>query len=301
MHKLGHPNVCPQCGGKAEPAFEARDVNRRISDAIFSYLRCGDCGVVYLSGVPANLGDFYPFDYYTIARSKEELAAWSNWERYKIDIVRKFRSSGHLTEIGPASGAFAYLAKTAGFSVTAIEMDPRCCASLRDMLGIDVVESANEAQALAQTEPSDVIAMWHVIEHLVDPWSMLEVAAAKLRPGGVLVIAAPNPSAFQFGVLGRRWAHVDAPRHLWLIPPEVIVERSARLGLSEEMRTTRDVGSLFWNRFGWEYSLAGCFTSGWARKFAGATGRATAALLAPFESLEGKGAAYTVVLRRPGA
>ena len=102
MRKLSHSNVCPQCGGNAKPAFDARDVNRRISDAIFSYLRCGDCGVVYLSGVPTNLGDFYPSDYYTIARSKEELAAWSNWERYKIDIVRKFRSSGHLTEIGPA-------------------------------------------------------------------------------------------------------------------------------------------------------------------------------------------------------
>lgn len=293
--------ICPQCGGSAVLAFDTQDFNRRISDARFSYLRCGKCGLVYLDLAPSDLGKYYPSDYYVIARSREELAAWSNWERYKIEIVGRFRGLGRLVEIGPASGAFAFLAKASGFDVTAIEMDPRCCASLRNLLGIEVIESADEAAALARTEPSDVITMWHVIEHLTDPWSMLDVAASKLRPDGVLVIATPSPAAFQFGILGAHWAHVDAPRHLWLIPPELIAQRARRLGLRTELCTTRDVGSIFWNRFGWEYSLAGRFVSPWAKKVAASAGRAVATLLSPLETREGRGAAYTIVLRKPAA
>jgi len=129
---------------------------------------------------------------------------------------------------------------------------------------------------------------------------MLEVAARKLLPGGVLVVAAPNPHAFQFGVLGERWAHVDAPRHLWLIPPGVIAERGARSGLELRMITTRDRGSLAWNRFGWEYTLMNRFSNGAVRRVGKTLGRAIAAAAYPLESQEGRGAAYTVVLQRNG-
>ena len=60
--------------------------------------------------------------------------------------------------------------------------------------------------------------MWHVIEHLRRPWEVIERAAANLQDGGVLAIATPNPRALQFKLLRRRWAHLDAPRHLFLIP-----------------------------------------------------------------------------------
>lgn len=40
----------------------------------------------------------------------------------------------------------------------------------------------------------DVVAMSHVIEHLRDPATGLERALAMVKPGGVLVLAAPNPA-----------------------------------------------------------------------------------------------------------
>ena len=291
--------ACPQCGGEVVPAFETTDVNRRMDDTRFFYMRCRQCAVVFLRDPPADLGRYYPQDYYVIARSRDELAAWSGFERYKLDIILKHRKAGRLIEIGPASGAFAYLAKTAGFEVTAIEMDRRCSEYLASELGIDVINSADEARALETAPAADVIAMWHVIEHLVDPWDMLEVAARKLRPGGVLVVAAPNPGALQFRLFGSQWTHVDAPRHLWLIPPEVLAARGAKAGLSLRMITTRDAGSLFWNRFGWQQSLANRFASPGARRAASLVGRALALASSVVESIEGKGSAYTIVLEKP--
>lgn len=293
--------ACPQCEGEIEHAFDTADLNRRIDDVLFSYSRCRKCGVVFLRNVPKDLPRYYPDDYYVIARSLDELTAWSAFERYKLDIILKYRTTGRLIEVGPASGAFAHLAKTAGFQVTAIEMDRRCSHYLATELGIDVIHSADEARALEKAQSADVIAMWHVIEHLVNPWEMLEVAARKLRPGGILVLAAPNPRALQFRLFHARWTHVDAPRHLWLIPPQVLAARGARAGLSLRLMTTRDAGSLFWNRFGWERSLANRFVSQGGRKVAALLGRAVAMATSIVESIEGRGSAYTIVLQKPGA
>lgn len=293
--------ACPQCGGATEHAFDTTDVNRQIGITSFSYLRCLTCGVVFLRNVPNDLARYYPEDYYFIARSMEELAAWASSERYKLDIILKYRNAGRLIEVGPASGAFAYLAKTAGFEVTAIEMDERCADYLATKAGLHVIHSADEAKALQTAPQADVIAMWHVIEHLVDPWTMLEVAATKLRPGGILVLAAPNPHAAQFRLFGAQWVHVDAPRHLWLIPSEVLAQRGAKAGLSLRMVTTRDPGSLAWNRFGWEYSVANRFGVRPGGRFLSRAARVVTKIASVIESREGKGSAYTIVLEKPAA
>lgn len=298
---MAEARACPQCAAQAEAAFDIQDFNRRIGTGSFRYFHCPACGVWFLGDIPRDLAGYYPSDYYTIARSPQELAAWAETERYKIEIVKRFRSGGRLIEVGPASGSFCYLAKSSGFEVAAIEMDRRCSEFLSGTLGIQVVNSADEAAALDTLAPADVIAMWHVIEHLVDPWSMLEAAARRLRPGGILVLAAPNPHAFQFRVLGRRWVHIDAPRHLWLIPPAVLSARAARLGLETALVTTRDPGSMGWNKFGWEYTLTNLYDSGLARRAGALAGRLIAAAAYPLEAREGHGAAYTVVLRKPAA
>jgi SAM-dependent methyltransferase len=291
---------CRQCGARAETAFRVGDLNRRVGDTVFGYARCTACSTTWLVDVPADLAPYYPPEYNIIARSVEELAEWAISERYKIEIVKRFRTSGRLVEIGPASGGFCHLAKEAGFDVSAIEMDRRSCEFLATKLGIDVLESADEAAALEGAQPADVIAMWHVIEHLVDPWSMIKVAAERLRPGGVLVLATPNPEAFQFAVLGRRWVHVDAPRHLGLLPARVLVARATQLGLTVRLLTTRDPGSLGWNRFGWEHTLMNRFAARAPRRVAAKVGRLLAAIMYPLESREGRGAAYTIVLQKPG-
>ena len=297
---MAETQACPQCGAKAKFAFAIRDFNRRIGREHFRYLRCPGCGVWFLANVPGDLARFYPPDYYMIARSAKELESWSATERYKIDLVKRFQAGGRLIEVGPASGSFCHLAKSSGFDVVATEMDRRCSEFLSETLGIQVVHSADEVAALESLPPADVIAMWHVIEHLVDPWSMLEVAGRRLRPGGILVLAAPNPHAFQFRVLGRRWVHIDAPRHLWLIPPQVLCKRAERLGLETVLVTTRDEGSLAWNTFGWEYTLMNRFESPIARRAAALCGRMVAAAAYPLDAREGRGAAYTVVFRKPG-
>jgi 2-polyprenyl-3-methyl-5-hydroxy-6-metoxy-1,4-benzoquinol methylase len=66
----------------------------------------------------------------------------------------------------------------------------------------------------ARNKAYDVIAIWHGIEHLPDPWAVLRQCAQQLAPHGVLVIATPNPDSIQFGIFRQYWVHLDAPRHV---------------------------------------------------------------------------------------
>ena len=187
----------------------------------------------------------------------------------------------------------------AGYETSAIEMDADCCRFLRDVVRIPVRETDDPAGALAEGGPYDVIAMWHVIEHLPNPREVLTAAAAALAPGGVIALAAPNPEAFQFRVFGRRWTHLDAPRHLFLVPLDEYARVGAALGLEVALATTRDEGTLHWNAFGWRETFAGFGRGRYARGGMRVIGSAVTRAAAPIERRGRQGATYTLILRRP--
>jgi 2-polyprenyl-3-methyl-5-hydroxy-6-metoxy-1,4-benzoquinol methylase len=291
--------TCRACGGAMVPYLRTRDYNRGLVEEEFRYLRCGQCGFATLENVPADLDRYYVADYHGLPGSDAAMEAGIEHERYKIDLVGRFLASGRVLEIGPAWGAFCALAKRAGYVVEAIEMDPACCRFLEDRIGVRAICRTDETSALDEAAEPDLIAAWHVIEHLRDPWKLLEAAARRLAPGGVLVLALPNPHAFQFRVLGRYWAHLDAPRHLHMIPPDLLRRRAEDAGLRQELSTTRDFGSLRWNSFGWEHSLPHLASSQLAKRGLRFAARRLARVVAPIEAREGAGAAYTAVFRKP--
>lgn len=201
-------------------------------------------------------------------------------------------------EIGPSLGCFTYLAKQSGFETEAIEMDARCSKYLNEVVGIPTINSSDIDGALKTLKPFDVIAMWHVIEHLSAPWETLEALSERISAGGILVLAAPNPDAFQFHILRRYWPHVDAPRHLMLIPAQLLIDKMATLGLAIELVTTTDEGGLGWNYFGWDYFFSNLCMYAKINRILRKFGRMVARLVGPIEKKEGKGSAYTMIFRK---
>jgi SAM-dependent methyltransferase len=290
---------CPLCRGPARIAFRTTDRNRGIGEKSFRYAACARCRSIFLVDVPHDLGAYYPDEYYQLP-SREALRREAAAESYRMSIVRRFATGGRLVEIGPGNGIFAIQA-IEHFDTTVIEMDPRASAYLREVVGVKVVESAVPEDVLAGLAPSDAIVAWHVFEHLRRPWEVLEAAAANLRPGGILVLAMPNPNAFGFRVLQGRWPHVDAPRHLYLLPPEELARRGSEAGLDVVMMTANDPGSRHWTAFAWQYVLRRPGASYLRERLAQAAGRAIALLLAPIERRDFRGAAYTMVLQKRDA
>ncbi|MET8243397.1 class I SAM-dependent methyltransferase [Streptomyces sp. NPDC005202] len=64
----------------------------------------------------------------------------------------------------------------------------------------------------------DVVSMFHHLAHAPDPRAELRGALTVLRPGGHLLIEAPDPRCVSALLLGKWWLPYGQPRHLHLMP-----------------------------------------------------------------------------------
>jgi SAM-dependent methyltransferase len=269
-----------------------------VTSEVFQYHRCIACGLLFLWPVPEVLGNYYPENYYNVPDRMEDLRPEAEAQRHKLQLVRRYVAGGRLLEIGPAYGAFVLLAKEAGYSVSVIEMDGRCCSFLEEELGVRATMSDEPQVAIEGLGSYNVIALWQVVEHLRDPWSLLKVAPAHLEPGGVLVLSSPNPDALQMRIFGRLWTHIDAPRHLQLIPIGLLERLSIEVGLKVLEVSTADREAAGWNVFGWQFTLQNMVKGRLLRRAMRELGKKVGAIAGPLEFTHHMGSTYTAVLQR---
>jgi len=193
---------------------------------------------------------FYAGGYQKIPETLEELRSIAKKDAYRMKPILKYKSGGKLLEIGPWMGIFSCNAKDAGFDVTAIDIDHECIDFLNDIVKIKAVQSSNPAETLSEmSDKFDVIAIWHALEHLPTPWLVVQRAAERLAPGGVLLIAIPNIESNEFSVLKDRWRHLDTPRHLYFYPADSLAMLCQANGLTKLSITTTDELS---DSFSWD-------------------------------------------------
>ncbi len=255
---------------------------------------------MFVADPPEHLEPYYDGDYHFVADCIEEMEPHLTTQRFKIDLVTRFLDRGSLLEIGPSSGFFCRLAQSAGFEVSAIELNADCVSLLRDLLGVRAIHSAEPAAILAAEEQCyDAICLWHSLEHIPAPWAVLERAVERLRPGGILVVAAPNPLSWQARFMGRRWPHYDLPRHLTQISIPWLTAFAGRLGLNTELITTRDEGSLRVGRVSWAMLRLPFAPHPRLESLPWRAGVALGRIMALWEDKEGRGGAYTAIFRKP--
>jgi 2-polyprenyl-3-methyl-5-hydroxy-6-metoxy-1,4-benzoquinol methylase len=243
---------CPHCEGLSAYMLSSTDVNRRTVPDVFDFYRCSACDIVFLDPRPEDLTPFYKGGYQPIPKELSGLKALAKRESYRMEPVLRHKKRGRLLEIGPWIGIFSCNAKDAGFDVTAIEMNAQCVNFLNNVLGIEAIQSCDPAAAMnAMDRKFDVIALWHSLEHLPKPWIVLQSAAQRLAPGGILLIAVPNIESYDFSVLKAGWVHLDCPRHLYFYTARSLERRCLANGLETLEITTSDQLSRILSRNAW--------------------------------------------------
>jgi len=96
-----------------------------------------------------------------------------------------------LLDVGCAGGHLAAALAGQGWNVTGIEYD-ETDAQVAKERGLDVIVGSAESAFATLTEKFDVIVFADVLEHLVDPQSVLSLAKNHLTPSGRIVISIPN-------------------------------------------------------------------------------------------------------------
>lgn len=291
--------TCPCCGGAARLRFVSKDRNQHTSEDEYRYYLCSQCALTYLENIPTDLGRVYAKEQFSIpAPDRNAFQAQAETQKWKLEILKSVASSGTLFEVGPATGEFAYLAKQAGFQPKLAEMNPLCCQFLREVLDLNVIQTIAPAATLAAEEKFDAICIWQTVEHVPGFWQLMNETVSHLESGGVLIVSTPNPFSLQARILGRYWPHIDAPRHLYLIPQGWFREFARKHKLKVVLDTTRDVGSLGLNYYGWYLAARNALRWLLSDRQVQYLAKQITKVLRKWEEGEGKGCSYTIVFRK---
>ena len=204
------PEACPACGGplapwRCAPAAEP-------PHAPVALRRCARCGTA-VTAAPA--GSHESGAYAPVAPRGARLAApvLAAFDRRRLALLhRAIRPPGRLLDAGAGRGRFVAAARAAGWDATGIEPSARGVAAARGVYGVTLEQAAIEDARLAPGS-LDAVTLWHVLEHVDDPAGALERVRRWLRPGGVVLVGAPNLASLQARLGGGRWFHLDLPRH----------------------------------------------------------------------------------------
>jgi 2-polyprenyl-3-methyl-5-hydroxy-6-metoxy-1,4-benzoquinol methylase len=222
---------CPNC--------EARRFTTVYTGREYSLLRCNQCGLVvkHVEGLTAQaVQGLQDQVYYDTGRLQLPVTFRVASER--LELLRQFASGGRLLEIGCATGEFLDFARHAGFDVMGVDASRTYCdcATAR---GLDVRLGRLEDLDLAPGS-LDVVAMFHLIEHLQNPADTLSRVHDLLAPGGKVIIVTPNLEAATDRMFGFSRPNFHQPDHLLFFSPETLGQLLTRCGFQAELVTTRE-------------------------------------------------------------
>ena len=130
------------------------------------------------------------------------------WIAARVDLVRKFKRGGAVAELGCGVGETALGLAEAGFSVVGVEESPKAVNFLRDHYPIVQWVNAGITEFLSREKTLfDSITMFHVLEHIPHPESIIRLVDRALHADGVLVIEVPDVSGGFARLKGKRWEY----------------------------------------------------------------------------------------------
>lgn len=180
----------------------------------YSYERCSGCGLVFLNPMPdcAALMEIYSGADERVVDPTIDPTGEENLflERFRgeLDQIEKYTSRGRILDIGSSWGFFLHVCRSRGWDAWGV--DPARVESdyARRRFGLPVT-TGTLMDARFPAQYFDVVTLWHVFEHLLDPPAELAEIRRILKPGGLLVINVPTVRSV------RDFEYGSVPLHCW--------------------------------------------------------------------------------------
>ena len=196
---------CDLCG--------ARDAQRIFEKHGDNYVRCRQCGLLYIDPQPsdAELAAIYGAHYYDAWGIGDAEDAVARLKRKTFSsMLRRLREktglhSGALLDLGCATGFLLEEAREVGFDPYGVELNEFSAAKAREKLGANRIHCGTLESAPFVPGSFEVVVMSDVLEHVRSPRQLLRETRALLRPGGALVVVAPDSAGLSSRLLGKQW------------------------------------------------------------------------------------------------
>jgi SAM-dependent methyltransferase len=231
--------VCGTEGAEIIP-LQPQDFEYRVqTKRNFSVRACRNCGTqfVHPRPTPDELISFYPLDYHAynedhgrVAGPLVELRAKMRAKAFKRLFPDK---TIRLFDVGSGDCRhFVHMEKYGDFSFAGVEIKPEMVEESRRK-GYDVeFGTLEDLDIEPYRQAFDLVTMYQLLEHVLDPRQVLEKAQAMLSPGGYVIGQLPCLDSIDYRVFGPYWAGYHFPRHLQMFTPAGLKELLAKAGFS---------------------------------------------------------------------
>ena len=171
-------------------------------------VRCSNCGLMFFRNFKRpNYGS------YDISWYEKETALFYYYQGIIADIIKKYKKTGSLFDIGAGVGILADIMMKRGWEATGIEASKKGVDYAKKKLGIELIHG-DFLKATVKNK-YDAVTANHVIEHMHNPNSFLKKAGSILKDNGILLLGMPNVGSIEFKVFRKRWISLVPNMHIW--------------------------------------------------------------------------------------
>jgi len=205
---------CPLCGTEAPPAGGYAFPPHRV-------VRCPGCGLWYLTPrlTEAEMLRAYEEEEYFEGGDgpgyssylAQESTLRSTFRRFLARMAERGMTGGRLLEVGCAYGFFLDEARSFFSHRAGTDFSAAAAGKARQLA--DAVYLGG-LDAVPEGEVFDCAVLIHVIEHIYDPVGLIRRLLTRLRPGGQVVLAAPDMGGFWRHLQGKKWPFFKMPEHV---------------------------------------------------------------------------------------
>ncbi|MEM9835494.1 MAG: class I SAM-dependent methyltransferase [Bacteroidota bacterium] len=232
-----HHTQCPLCNSRQiHPFLVAKD--HSISQEDFELWSCQNCSFTFTQDAPApaEIGPYYKSENY-ISHSDTKAGLVNRLYHMardymlgrKFNLLQRVSKGKKILDYGTGTGYFVDYLQRNNYDAEGIEIDDDARQYGSQKFGIKIHPPAFLTES-TQEKSYDAISLWHVLEHLYEPYDYLKRFHEILKDDGVLLVAVPNFSSSDAQHYGPYWAAYDVPRHLWHFSPDTMEKMMANAG-----------------------------------------------------------------------
>lgn len=152
---------------------------------------------------------------------RAEKPVYLRYFKKKVDEIERVYSRGKILDVGCGLGFFLEAAREKGWEVEGVEVSKHAVSYILRNLKIRVFQGTLESQHLPGNS-FDVVTLFQLVEHLVNPLQTLSEVKRLLKPGGLVVLTTPNQGSIVAKLLGRRWFQYKYQGHLYFFDQKTL-------------------------------------------------------------------------------
>jgi SAM-dependent methyltransferase len=161
-------------------------------DDVCNISKCSSCGYIFDNPRPS-------FDeineYYSQKRKYdgwlENLKPRENLWKKRLKQMQRWKKPGNVLDIGTGIGQFLDIAREEFTEISGTEISESALQIAKEHYNLDIFHGSIESIDFSERK-FDNITIFHVLEHVDDPCSVIKKCHVLLKENGILFIAVPN-------------------------------------------------------------------------------------------------------------